>query len=328
MRNLQRWLSALVKQGRLNRVGHANAVRYEWVDPDAIGPGENGTAFPAATPVTQALQTLVGQPVGHRPPVSYHRDWLDAYRPNETFYMPPDVRALADPRQTAAADGRTLASQWRPDGGALARVGADLAWRAGWLEGGTLTLPTVESLIAGQEVDCDPREAQLVRRQQAAWTSLATNAPQLALTRAVLLSLHATIAGLDPMAPIELRHQPLVFAGSTYRPPADPVVIDACLAQILTTTAAITDPLEQAFFSFVHLLALQPLPSFNASVACHVINLPLLRASLCPITFAGVTGRDLLDGVLAVWELNRPDLLAEVFARAYADCVARYAPSG
>lgn len=315
MRNVQRWLSALVKQGRLNRIGHANAVRYQWVDPDAVGPIGTGTTFPAATPVTQALQTLVGQPVGSRPPVSYHRDWLDAYRPNETFYLPPE---------NVAEGGRSMAADRRPAGAASARVVADLAWRAGWLEGGTLTLPVVESLVAGQEVSCDPREAQLVRRQQAAWTFLVEKAPQLTLTRDLLLTLHATIAGLDASASIGLRSQPLVFAASTYRPPTDPVLIGACLMEVLATAAAIKHPLEQAFFSFVHLLALQPLPSFNASVASHVVNLPLLRANLCPITFATVTGRDLLDGVVAVWELNRPDLLAEVFARAYIDCQSRY----
>ena len=47
--------------------------------------------------------------------------------------------------------------------------------------------------------------------------------------------------------------------------PADPVLIEACLAQVLTT-AAIAYPLEQAF-SFVHLLALLPLPSFKGAVA-------------------------------------------------------------
>ncbi len=330
MRNVQRWLSMLVKQGRLDRVGHANTLRYQWVDPDAVGPMPGGgVAFPAATPVTQALQTLVGQPVGLRPPVSYHRDWLDAYRPNVTFYLPPEVRALGDAGRPLAGAGGAAAGNEQPmaaAGAASARIVADLAWRAGWLEGGTLTLPQVESLVAGEPVDCDLREAELVRRQQAAWMFLVANAPRLTLTRDVLLTLYATIAGLDPAAPVELRRQALAFAGSTYHPPADPVLIEACLAQVLATAAAIAHPLEQAFFGFVHLLALQPLPSFNASVACHALNLPLLRANLCPITFASVAGRDLLDAVIVVWELNRPELLAEVFARAYADCQDRYMP--
>jgi hypothetical protein len=73
----------------------------------------------------------------------------------------------------------------------------------GWLESGTLTLPAVESLVAGQPVDCDAREAQLVRQQQAAWMFLVANAPQAMLTRDVLLKLHATIAGLDAFAPCQ-----------------------------------------------------------------------------------------------------------------------------
>jgi hypothetical protein len=318
LRNLQRWVSALVEQRRLVRIGATNSIRYRWVDPATAGPASAiGFALPAATPVTQALQTLVGQPIVTRPPAHYHRDWLDCYVPNTTFYLPADVRTLSGVERSLSADGRPI------DAG-LSRVVADLAWRSGWLEGGTLTLPAVESLVAGQPVDCDAREAQLVRRQQAAWIFLVANAPQLMLTRDVLLKLHAMIAGLDAFAPVELRRQPLVFSTSTYRPPADPIIIDTCLTQILTLSAAITDPIEQAFFSFVHLLALQPLPSFNASVACLGLNLPLLRTGLSPITFATVAGRDLLDAVLAVWELNRPELLAEVFARAWMECQQRY----
>jgi hypothetical protein len=314
LRNLQRWVSTLVDQRRLVRSGATNSIRYHWVDPVTIGPESAvGSAFPAATPVTQSLQTLVGQPIATRPPVSYHRDWLDAYVPNATFYVPTEVRSLSGDR--------------RSGGAVLSRVVADLAWRSGWLEGGTLTLPVVESLVAGQPVDCDAREAQLVHRQHAAWMFLVANAPQTMLTRDVLLTLHATIAGLDALAPVELRKQPLVFSASTYRPPSDPVMIDACLTQILTLTAAIADPVEQAFFSFAHLMALQPLPNFNASVACLALNLPLLRAGLPPVTFAMVAGRDLLDGVMAVWELNRPELLAEVFARGFQEGHQRYAPA-
>lgn len=42
--------------------------------------------------------------------------------------------------------------------------------------------PTIESFIAGQDVDCDPREALLVRRRQTGWTSLVTNASQPKVT--------------------------------------------------------------------------------------------------------------------------------------------------
>jgi hypothetical protein len=319
LRNLQRWLSALVEQRRLVRIGATNNLRYRWVDPATIGPGSAyGFAFPAATPVTQALQTLVGQPIATRPPAHYHREWLDSYVPNATFYLPPDVRSLS-------GNVHPLSRDVRPADAVLSRIVADLAWRSGWLEGGTLALPVVESLVAGQPVDCDSREAQLVRRQLAAWTFLVANASQAMLTRDVLLTLHAMIAGLDALAPVELRKQPLVFSMSTYRPPSDPVTIDACLTQMLTLAAAITAPVEQALFSFVHLMALQPLPSFNASVACLALNLPLLRAGLSPVTFATVAGRDLLDAVFAVWELNRPELLAEVFARAWIECQQRYA---
>lgn len=106
------------------------------------------------------------------------------------------------------------------------------------------------------------------------------------------------------------------LGGTTYRPAADPWVIETCFNQILGWAPAIADPIEQAFFGLVHLLYLQPFGMLNASMACLMMNIPLLRAGLSPVTFASVRGTDLLDGMRGVWEINRTELLRDVFVAA------------
>ncbi len=110
---------------------------------------------------------------------------------------------------------------------------------------------------------------------------------------------------------------------TSYRAPADPAVIATCFNQILGWSPAIADPVEQAFFILVHLLYLQPFAALNWSMACLAVNIPLLRAGLPPITFGIVRGGDLMAGVRAVWELNRTELLRDVFAAAYESSRAR-----
>ncbi len=80
-------------------------------------------AFSATACVPGALQTLVGQPIASRWALRYHRDLLDGYRSNATFYRPVDVRALADACRPVAHDGRVFDAAAAPVFADLARHG-------------------------------------------------------------------------------------------------------------------------------------------------------------------------------------------------------------
>src|SRR5690606_31884068 len=53
-------------------------------------------------------------------------------------------------------------------------------------------------------------------------------------------------------------------------------------------------------------------------------NIPLIRENMAPLTFVDVPVRDYTDAILAVYELNRVELLRDVFARAYRASAVRY----
>ena len=74
----------------------------------------------------------------------------------------------------------------------------------------------------------------------------------------------------------------------------------------------------------MHLAYLQPFQDVNKRVSRLAANLPLVRGNLCPLSFVDVPGRAYIDGVLAVYELNRVELLRDVFVWAYERSSARY----
>ncbi len=346
-RNLQRWLGMLVEQDRIVRIGGSHRSRYKLRD------GADADVPPQVSALGQAILRLVNQPIGERTRSQYHRDWLDSYRPNQSYFVPEPVRArLRSP--SAAPGGAGPALAWR-DPAVLSRVLADLAWRSQWWEvqasdpaAKSLEPADVTAWLAQPESMNARPDVQLVWNHRAALNVLLSRLPNVALSYEVLTAVYAALTkgmqetrstaqgmasreqllrsmGQRSGPPNLLRTESLVLARTMYRPPAEPWVIETCFNQILGWAPVIADPIEQAFFVFVHLLYLQPFAVLNASMACLAVNIPLLRAGLPPITFAAICGADLLDGLRGVWELNRTELLRDVFVAAYDDCRTRYA---
>ena len=92
-----------------------------------------------------------------------------------------------------------------------------------------------------------------------------------------------------------------------------PQLIEECFRQLLDKAALIPDPFEQAFFALVQLPYLQPFLDVNKRVSRLAANLPLIRANLCPLSFVDVPIHAYVDGLLGVYELNRIELLRDVF---------------
>lgn len=63
----------------------------------------------------------------------------------------------------------------------------------------------------------------------------------------------------------------------------------------------------------VHLPYLQPFEDVNKRVSRLAANLPFIRENLSPLSFVDVPERANIDGILGVYELNRTELLRDVF---------------
>ena len=327
-RTLQRWLNALVGQGRLRKEGQARSTRYllpVQAAPEAADAAPGDVFFPLSDEA-RAIDIAVRQPVQHRTPVGYRRSFLDSYRPNTTFYLPAALRAELQALGQVAAHNEPAGTYARSIAN---RLLIDLSWNSSRLEGNTYSLLETERLLsAGDAAEGKGAlEAQMILNHKAAIEFLMDCTPDMGFNRYTLLNLHALLSDNllpDPTASGRLRTVAVGIGQAVFLPLEGPQLIAECFAQVLDTAAAIQDPLEQAFFAMVHLPYLRPFEDVNKRVSRLAANIPLIQHNLCPLSFVDVPPAAYISAMLGVYELNRIELLRDVFAWAYKRSCARY----
>lgn len=329
-RSLQRRLESLVSQKRLLLEGWGRGSRYrlpQIATPSAPVEVPRAVAQLPVSSEGEEVRAAVRTPIHERQPVGYRRDFLESYRPNETVYLSPEVRQRLAEMGTSPEGERPAGTYARH---IFDRLLIDLSWNSSRLEGNTYSLLETERLLAlGQAAQGkDAREAQMILNHKAAIELLVDHAAEIGFNRYTVCNLHALLAEnllADPQAGGRLRAIAVNIGGTVFHPLEGPQLIEECFDQILATANAINDPFEQAFFAMVHLPYLQPFEDVNKRVSRFAANIPLIRHDLCPLSFVDVPVRDYIDGVLGVYELNRVELLRDVFVWAYERSCARYA---
>ncbi len=326
-RTLQYRLRSLVDGGRLIMDGEGRWARYRPAGGEAIArTNDDGEVRLSLSASAIEVRDDVRRPLGRRRPVGYDRAFLDRYRPNESFYLPSATRAhlsLIGTPKIAEQPAGTYAKR------ILDRLLIDLSWNSSRLEGNTYSLLDTKRLIdLGEAAEGKKRlEAQMILNHKDAIEFLVDTAAEIGFNRYTLLNLHALLANNlleDPGAAGRLRHIAVGIDRSVFHPLEVPQIVEECFDQFLATAAAIKDPFEQAFFAMVQLPYLQPFDDVNKRVSRLAANAPLIKANLSPLSFDGVPRDTYTDAILGVYELNRVELLRDVFVWAYERSAARY----
>lgn len=315
-RTLQNRVASLMEAGTVRRHGKGRATRYVI----------HVAADIPLTPEALEIQRAVRRPLTQRTPVGYHREFLDDYEPNVTRYLDRTTSAAL------AIRGRRGSTQ---EAGTYARkiydrLLIDLSWASSRLEGNTYSLLDTEKLLqAGRRADGKPpRDTQMILNHRSAIEFLVENAKDIRFNRYTIQSVHALLAQnllSNPSAEGRLRTVSVRVGSSVFLPLDTPQLIDETLQQVLDTAEAIDDPLEQALFMLVHLPYLQPFEDVNKRVSRLAANIPLIRRNLCPLSFVDVPTDLYVHGILGVYELNRVELLRDVFVWAYERSCQTYA---
>jgi hypothetical protein len=327
-RKVQRLLQTLVQEGILRKEGVTRGTHY-WLaaatpSPTAIAPLTED--YPPLSPAAELLRAEIKRPVSQRTPVPYHREFLDAYHPNQTFYLPEKtrlhLRSMGQPKIVERAAG-TYARR------ILERLLIDLSFNSSRLEGNTYSVLDTERLVlAGQQSQGkDIKETQMILNHKGAIEYLVEEAEHIAFNLHTIRNLHALLSENlmgDPADSGRVRIGPVGIKGTVYRPLEIPSQIEECFRQLLHTAQAIEDPFEQSFFALVHLPYLQPFIDVNKRTSRLAANIPFIRENLCPISFSGVPGDAYTDGVLAMYEFNKVELLRDVFVWAYERSCKEY----
>lgn len=333
-RTLQRRLADLIRQGRLTSGRERKASKYRLapitgtleVTLPGVQVEARGEVYVPTSPEGAEIKAYVRQPVQGRRPVGYNIEFLDAYRPNETWYLPDKLRGQLHTLGRSPAD-QAPAGTFARD--ILNRLLIDLAWASSRLEGNTYNRLDTERLIRFGEAaeGKDAFETQMILNHKAAIEYLVHDAEHVAVNAETIIATHALLSdGLlaDPMACGKLRNRPVEIGGSVYLPVALPQRIEELFGIVLGMAAEIKDPFEQAFFLMVHLPYLQPFEDVNKRVSRLAANIPLIKRNLSPLSFIDVPERAYVDALLGVYELNRIELLRDVFIWAYERSCQQY----
>ena len=333
-RTLQRRLGDLVKARRVLTQGEARARRYRLAPvaieyrvalPSRQGVAESDAYVPLSTEGAQ-IRDLVRRPILQRKPVGYNRAFLESYQHNRSAYLPESTR------RHLHALGRSPARE-RPAGtyarDILSRLMIDLSWASSRLEGNTYSRLETQNLIEfGHAAEGkDRRDAQMILNHKAAIEMLVDQAGEVGFDTFTFCNLHALLSENllpDAHAAGRLRTSTVEIAGSVFLPLDVSPQIGDYFRLILDKANAIVDPFEQAFFPMVHLPYLQPFLDVNKRVSRLGANIPLIKHNLSPLSFVDVPERAYVEGTLGVYELNRVELLRDVFVWAYERSCQRY----
>lgn len=334
-RTLQRRLALLVKQQRIQILGGGRSARY--VQPlanrgeaelQAPSPAAHATAqaYVPTSPEGEEIKAYVRQPRHLRQPIGYRTAFLEQYHPNETSYLPQSLRDQLHTLGRSPAD-QTPAGTFARD--ILNRLLIDLSWASSQLEGNTYSRLDTERLIEfGQAAQGkDALETQMILNHKDAINYLVHDPELASLSAATLIALHAFLSdGLmaDPGACGRIRRRAVEIGGSVYMPVALPQRLEELFGIVIQMAIEITDPFEQAFFLMVHLPYLQPFEDVNKRVSRLAANIPFIRHNLCPLSFIDVPQQAYVDAMIGIYELNRVELLRDVFVWAYERSCQQY----
>lgn len=329
IRQLQRRVSGLCQIGKLKRTGKSRATKYHL--PELFNIEEENVKTGFVLPLSkegEEIKRKISHPEAKRKPVSYNRQFLESYKPNIDFYLSVEEREklakLGRIGAISVQEAGTYAKQ------ILQRLLIDLSWNSSRLEGNTYSLLETERLIEfGTEAgNKSAMETQMILNHKEAIEFIVQSAEDIGYNRYTILNLHALLANNllpDPAAPGRLRKNPVGIKKSVYTPLAIPQLIEEMFELILDKASKINDPFEQAFFIMVHLPYLQPFEDVNKRTSRLAMNIAFNRLNLSPLSFIDVPNDLYIQGLLGVYELNRVELLKDIFLWAYDRSSARYA---
>ncbi len=330
-RTAQRVIAKLIESGQVAATGAGRARRYFRAD-DQSGRGALVTqadAFPPFIPLSadsQDILAYIDRPHAARKPVGYQGDFLEAYRPNETWYLSESLRRqlhnmgrTPDVDEPAGTYSRAI----------LNRLLIDLSWASSHLEGNTYSRLDTRALIEHGKAAWGKAaiETQMILNHKTAIELLVENIDSAAFNRYTLMNLHSALAENllpNPADEGRIRQHAVDIGKSVYRSLSTPQQLEDALDVLLGKANQIGDPFEQSFFMMVHLPYLQPFADINKRTSRLAANLPLFRANLCPLTFLGVPEQAYGRATLGVYEMTRVELLRDLYIWAYERSTQEY----
>lgn len=277
---------------------------------------------------TDSLEYLewdLTRPPELRRPVPYNFDFLRDYVPNVTQWLPDDALQqlqtgeFYSPADVNAEDYRRI----------LNALIIDLSFASSVLENVNISWLDTKTLIEFGErpKGLTDHEMRIVLNHKNAIEFMRDNRGQLFVSRRDVFDIHKLVsAGLlgNPEDSGRIRKSPVFFDTSRYRPIDNSFVLGEQFDIFCGKAGEIENPHEQALFAMAFIPYLQPFQDGNKRTSRLAMNIPLINASLPPLSFTSMNKRDYMFSLLALYERGRVDLLANAYVRAYKNSAEKY----
>lgn len=315
----------MIEEGSVIRVGEGPSTLYQ-SNAGQVAELNWSHDLPLSTQAEDVYQ-LMSQPLSTRPKTSYNRSFLDLYEPNKTSYLSDEQQSQLL-EISGGGDSRLKAGTYASQ--VMDRLLIDLSWNSSRLEGNTYSLLETELLLKeGKAIDSKSSlDAVMILNHKEAIEYLVENAEELDYSLFTVRNIHALLSDSllgDPSACGRLRKILVKIHGTSYSPLTIPGVIEECLKDVLAKARAIKNAFEAAFFLLIHIAYLQAFEDVNKRTSRLMANLPLLKANLCPLSFVDVPTELYVKGLIGIYELNRIELMRDVFIWAYTRSAQKYA---
>lgn len=329
---VNRHLAALVRAGELIREGAGRSVVYRLakVPQDATVVEQlqasdviSATISPPWSAAARTQMAELAAPIGTRSPVTYQRQFVDDYRPNESSLLPAK---LAEALHT---EGRSPNQQ--PAGTyarkVLEQLLIDLSWYSSRLEGNRKSLLDTQELFTKGRTEGDDPDATMLLNHKEAIEFMVDAVPTEGITVAVVRNLQSLLMQgllLNPASLGAIRRTIVNVSDTVYVPTQVPSLLEEMLGHIVDKARSVRNPVEAAFFLWVNLAYLQPFEDGNKRTSRLCANLPLLLSNCAPLSFLDVEQKDYALAMLGVYERRDVTLAVELFAWTYRRSIAKY----
>lgn len=327
---VRRHLEALRDSGKLTRSGQARATRYRLAagasTAQPIAPTAPTEVETPSQPVWSAaainLRKKLDVPLAARDPVTYQRDFVESYVPNDSWLMPRGLaealyRAGSMKEQLPAGTyARKVLEQWL----------IDLSWSSSRLEGNPYTMLATQELFKRGTAD-DDADAVMLLNHKAAIEFLVDAVPLQGLSSSLIRNLHAVLMQdllADTRGLGAIRRKVVNISDTVYVPTQVPAILEEMLESILNKARYIKNPIEAAFFLWVNLAYLQPFEDGNKRTSRLAANIPLMLYNCAPLSFLDVEPSDYARAMLGVYEYRDTSLAVDLFAWTYRRSMKRY----
>jgi len=272
------------------------------------------------SPASEMLFDRLRYPIDERVTVSYDRRRLDDYQPNVDFMLPRELAhellhastlAVSHPDTTKEVSDLLM---------------MDFIWGGVRLRANGFSRCGARNVLSSNERRYDADTIDVLGHW-AAYMHLIWGVGGLELTCERVREIQEQhVSGI--LAPEEMgryRRQPKNITGSRYVPPNEESLLDEMMDVLIRKVCAIINPIEAAFFLWLHLAYLHPFDTANHRVSRTAMNIPLLKACLVPITFINVDRIDYQKAMLGFYEFGDISIAADLFVWTYMQSARRYA---